>query len=411
LAHFKKSIPVFNHISKSNVDSEAGIIKNVVIVNAGLDKCGDNIDSTFLNQIAEQGKSQSQGVKARFGHPNMCDDALGTYIGRYKNFSISGNSVIADLHLDQTAKESPKGDLYSYVLKMAVANPDMFGNSIVFSPDEPAMAEEKNDSGDTITKEYIRCKAFIASDVVDSPAATNSLFKSETDFAAKATDFLDNNSEIFELLHKSPNLLTEFLTKYSNYKSQMENKKSEGSEQLNLIQKSIAAITEFITGASKSKSIGVTTVDGTAITVETNDADAKIGDACTIDNAPAPDGEYKITDGNTITVAGGKITEIKPTENAAADPVEESAPAESEEVKSLRAANSELLAKLESQENEFKEVQKNISELTAKLKSMKIDFTIDSASASSQTINKLSAQKTEVKSAYARMKEKESEKK
>lgn len=407
MAHFKKSIPIFNTVSKSNIDNEAGIIKNVVIVNGGRDKVGDNIDSTFLSQIADQGNAQSTGVKARFGHPNMCDDALGTYIGRYKNFSITGESVTADLHLDLTAKNSPKGDLYSYVLAMANTNPDMFGNSIVFSPDQEQVVEEKDDNGVTIKVNYIRCKNFVASDVVDSPAATNSLFKSESDFAAKATDFLDNNLEIFELLHKSPNLLTDFLTKYSNYKNQMSNKNTDGSDQLNLIQKSIAAIKDLLTPKEKVKSLELATVDGQMVTVETDGDNVAVGDSCTIAGAPA-EGDYILANGNTITVAGGKVTEVIPTETPATPKVVAES-ASDEEIKSLKASNEELAAKLAAQEKQFAEVQKNLDELTVKLKATKIDFTIETGAAASQAMNKTVTPK--VKSVYELAKEKEEERK
>jgi len=76
MSNIHKSI-TYNSIQPANVDRENGIIKSVVIVNSGLDKNGDNIDTTFLNQIAEQGNAQPQGVKSRFDHPNMCATTFG----------------------------------------------------------------------------------------------------------------------------------------------------------------------------------------------------------------------------------------------------------------------------------------------------------------------------------------------
>ena len=77
------------------------------------------ISTPHLNQIAEQGNNQTVGVKSRFDHQNMCATTFGYYAGRYKNFSVSGESVIADLHLDPVAKTSPHGNLYDYILNMS----------------------------------------------------------------------------------------------------------------------------------------------------------------------------------------------------------------------------------------------------------------------------------------------------
>jgi hypothetical protein len=216
----RKTLPLYY---KQNVSIADGVIKNIVIIQAGKDKVGDNFDMKSLEQLVLLGNAQSQGVKSRFGHPNLCDDALGTYLGRYKNYSIGKNDenldvVIADLHVDDIAKKSPKGDLYTYVVEMAQKNSDMFGNSIVYNPDKPEVKKEQDETGNEIEVPYERFRSFIASDLVDSPAATTSLFKDTDSFASKATAWMDENPEIFELINKNPQILKSFLIKYSNYK-------------------------------------------------------------------------------------------------------------------------------------------------------------------------------------------------
>jgi len=226
-----KSFPVFKSVDVSNVDRENGIIKNVVIIESGIDKYGDNFDETFLRSMELQGNSQPMGVKSRFGHPSMSKEALGSYLGRFKNFNVGdvdGKQVLlADLYLDKTAKASPtNGNMYDYVLDIASSNDDMFGNSVVFMPDKEEIKTEKDVDGNEVRVPYIRLKTFMASDIVDSPAATTSLFKdyNEGNFAAKATEFFDENPEFVTLLKSHPEKVKEFINKYEIFKEMAEEK-------------------------------------------------------------------------------------------------------------------------------------------------------------------------------------------
>lgn len=196
-----------------SIDRDNGIIHGVTIARVGPAK-GHNgfIDRTFLLQIVDNAATRTAGIKARFGHPNMCSQALGTYLGRFMNYSYSGDQVKADLHLDDTAKSTPSGDLYSYVLDMAEKNPDMFGASIVFEIGESVFLEDEVD-GEKVDKEYFRLKELRATDIVDEPAATDGLFSANT-FPAIATQFLDENPEIIDLIFSKPDSVVEFLSNY-----------------------------------------------------------------------------------------------------------------------------------------------------------------------------------------------------
>ncbi len=196
-----------------NIDRQAGIIYGVTIAQEGPAKGhGAFIDRTFLLSIVDNAATKPAGIKARFGHPNMCSTALGSYLGRFKNYSYSGNSVKADLYLDETSKNSPSGDLYSYVLDMAEKNPDMFGASIYFQTADSVIQKEEID-GKTITKEYFRLLDLRGTDIVDEPAATDGLF-SATTFPGIATQFLDANPEIAELIFSKPENVIEFFNSY-----------------------------------------------------------------------------------------------------------------------------------------------------------------------------------------------------
>lgn len=204
--------PIFS-APVANIDRELGIIQGVTIARMGPAK-GHNgfVDRTFLLQIVDNAASKPAGIKARFGHPNMCSQALGTYLGRFKNYSYTGDLVKADLHLDDTAKSTPSGDLYTYVLDMAEKNPDMFGASIVFEIGESVFLEEEVD-GEKVEKEYFRLKELRATDIVDEPAATDGLFSANT-FPGIATQFLDENPEIMALIFSKPDSIIEFLSNY-----------------------------------------------------------------------------------------------------------------------------------------------------------------------------------------------------
>jgi hypothetical protein len=197
----------------ANIDRELGIIQGVTIARVGPAKGhGGFIDRTFLLQIVDNAASKSAGIKARFGHPNMCSQALGTYLGRFKNYSYLSDKVHADLYLDNTARSTPNGDLFTYVLDMAEKNPDMFGASIVFEIGDSVFMDEEVD-GKKEKKEYFRLKELRATDIVDEPAATEGLFSVDS-FPAIATQFLDENPEILDLIFSKPDSVSEFLTNY-----------------------------------------------------------------------------------------------------------------------------------------------------------------------------------------------------
>ena len=213
------TVPIFS-APVTNIDRELGIIQGVTIAQIGEARGHEGfIDRTFLLQIVDNAASKTAGIKARFGHPNMCSSALGTYLGRFKNYSYSGDQVKADLHLDETAKSTPSGDLYTYVLDMAGKNPDMFGASIAFETAESVFLEE-NVNGEKVEREYFRLKELRATDIVDEPAATDGLFSARwllsgaEAFPGIATQFLDENPDILELIFSKPDSVTEFLSNY-----------------------------------------------------------------------------------------------------------------------------------------------------------------------------------------------------
>lgn len=216
--------------NKGKLRIEGNVIYGVSINTAGEAKGhGVHLDNEFVDKVVEEGNAKKSGLKARFGHPNMCSTALGTFIGRYKNFYRDGGQARADLYLSTGAKTAPGGNLYDYVLDMAENNPDMFGTSIVFTPGktykktadgvkiDPDDLDTENDG-----KTYTSLEKLHACDVVDDPAANPdglfSAFNRES-FAAQMTEFLDLHPEIYRLAAENPSVISEFLARYEKYQA------------------------------------------------------------------------------------------------------------------------------------------------------------------------------------------------
>ena len=215
------------------VDKERGVIFGAKVITEGEAKGhGVFIDSQFAADTAEQGQAIKAGVKARFGHPNMCSTALGTFLGRWKNFRVDGDAVRADLYLSNSAKKTPDGDLYNYVLDMAADEHDMFGTSIVFTIGGYKLAD-----GTTVADEFdvpegekvfVELGALHACDAVDEPAANEGLFSrfSGETIAGQVTEFFDlhpemvtaltENDSVIEAIVERGGMFREFLNKYNS---------------------------------------------------------------------------------------------------------------------------------------------------------------------------------------------------
>jgi len=220
-----RSNPIY-HQSPSLIDRENGIIKDVVLCQLGEAKGHDlHIDQDFINDVVKFGNLNPAGIKARFGHPNICSTALGSYLGRFKNFHMIEDRALADLHLDKSSQKSPKGNLYDYIFDLAESNPDMFGASIAFKMGKVNTKLESVD-GQEMERKYATILSLFAADLVDDPAATDGLFDTgilealhEDDFAFQVSVFLDEHPEIYSLIDRKPEILNEFLLNYKNYKN------------------------------------------------------------------------------------------------------------------------------------------------------------------------------------------------
>ena len=78
------------------VDENTDVISGFAVVTKGVTKdARGEFDDAALDRIVELGNKSRIGIKSRFGHPNMSSTALGTFLGRVKNFRRDGDIVRA----------------------------------------------------------------------------------------------------------------------------------------------------------------------------------------------------------------------------------------------------------------------------------------------------------------------------
>ena len=171
-------------------NNDAGVIRGLSIITRGEAPGHDMwIDRTFLDQISSAVNNSGSGIKARFTHPNLSGDGLGSFLGRIHDARLDGDVVRGDLHFAKSAHKTPDGDLAGYVLELADQDPEAFGTSIAFRRDrkaERAFVEENGerspDADNRNNFRHVRLASLRAVDAVDSPAANpNGLFHRQVD--------------------------------------------------------------------------------------------------------------------------------------------------------------------------------------------------------------------------------------
>lgn len=192
---FRSSVSNGIATSVSPVDYRAGIIRGVSAMQA-VEALGHGVmcDQTTLEQVRDQINATDGGIKSRFSHPGACEDATGKMLGRAKNARIDGDKVLVDLHLAQSAKLSPSGNLHEYVMRRAQEDPASFGMSVVVTGgsswklDDGSEVASVDDDGAPVKRPksalgklpFLRIKKTSAVDVVDEPAANRDGLFSDT---------------------------------------------------------------------------------------------------------------------------------------------------------------------------------------------------------------------------------------
>lgn len=225
------------------IDDEKGILHDVQINLMGEAKGhGVWLGEDFIDGVVEQGNASKLGVKVRFGHPNMCADALGTTLGRAQNFSkkevkrsdgTKCYGAFADVQLSEEAKHAPSGDLHKWTLSAAQNSPDTFGQSIVFTyadfyvvdkegkkhsykeyTGKDGLGYEAWEKQSVDGKRFAVIEKLLGTDFTDSPAATDGVFSAD-DLATQVTEMLDDNPQIMGILTEKPDTVNQFLERYN----------------------------------------------------------------------------------------------------------------------------------------------------------------------------------------------------
>ncbi|MBO5705581.1 MAG: hypothetical protein J6S05_01025 [Bacteroidaceae bacterium] len=231
------------------VDKENEVLHGVQITLEGEAKGhGIHLDREFCEAVAAAGNATGDvGLKVRYGHPAMCSDALGTELGRAKNFEVRDiervtedgekvtvAGVFADVEILKSAHAAPQGDIAKHVLEMAAEDPGQFGQSIVFTYADwvvkdadgnrhsyKAEVSDPEDKNKALTGEqwfaqsadgkiYAVLGKLHGTDFTDTPAATDGVFSTGT-LAEEAERMLEEHPQIFDAIENSPKSLLEFL--------------------------------------------------------------------------------------------------------------------------------------------------------------------------------------------------------
>jgi hypothetical protein len=237
--------------STSKIDAEAGILYGVIMCQVGEAKGhGLHLEQEFIEAgIAYAQKHHAKlGMKARFGHPGMSNETLGTEMGRFKNFRVDGDKMVADLHLFESANLSPTNPgMRDWMLSMAQEDPQAIMCSIVFSIAQFYQrskkgekytikrvsdgweswweSEDKQHQYDPKGKIYVSLKELMFCDIVDEGAATDRLFSAQFNsdkFSVIATEFLNEYPQIDSFIQENPEKLISFLAQRFNINMKQE---------------------------------------------------------------------------------------------------------------------------------------------------------------------------------------------
>ncbi len=196
IKHFRSNAATQSNVS---VDAENGALSAVKIIEVGeAIGHGTNIELSFLEDLVKFASGEKDGIKVRYDHPMYSGPGYGMFAGVSTNYRLDGNCVLADIQLSKKIGELANTEKYQYTLAMAQDHPNMMGMSISFKPGIPYQYDEDgkkislevetvegdlvyNSNWDWSRKIYETFEHLYASDFVDDPAATTSLFNINSD--------------------------------------------------------------------------------------------------------------------------------------------------------------------------------------------------------------------------------------
>lgn len=267
------------------------VLKETVIINEGKNWYGDAITTNSMLDLVALGNEEDSHVGCRWGHPSSeISSAPPKIVGQYINFKIKRtgdkNSVVADLHVFDTAKEftydGGKLSIYDYLKKNAKKHSEFFGNSIV--------AERTEDCNPAVE---LRFEKLDFVDLVSEPAATNSLYNSKNFSNMSLKNILSRLTSIEQKMGKTKTAILSIPAKSKDGK-------------------------QVVLNRTIKLDVSSTLPDGTIVDIVGDSTTIPIeGDVALVDGTPAPAGEHILTSlGYIILVEDtGEITEVRPIED------------------------------------------------------------------------------------------------
>lgn len=245
-----RSRPAAAGFTPDKIDAEAGILRDVVMVQEGEAKGhGVRLSADFIYDLVAYDKKNfsNRGLKARFGHPSASSETMGTQAGVFRNFRTREAGMqgpvqaIADLHLLEAADESPTHPgMRSWILKMAAEQPDFIMSSIVFQASgyyqkkangHKVYINSEYDANPELGDVYVDFGAdgeHYYTDLVEQGAATDSLFSTKVNpdfFVSRAHQWLDDNPDIRQFVKDNPQRVQFFLQRLGISVQQPQQKK------------------------------------------------------------------------------------------------------------------------------------------------------------------------------------------
>lgn len=153
ISNMASKVTLFAAATGSRVDREAGVLRGVSVITAGVEAKGHGIwiDQTTLEMVKSCAETYVDGLQVKSDHGS----GFGEIEGVLREFEIDGNQLRANFYLIKSGEE------YERIMEMAEMMPSSFGLSIEFS----GISEEIDEY------RYARPMEIYAVALVDQPAA------------------------------------------------------------------------------------------------------------------------------------------------------------------------------------------------------------------------------------------------